>query len=352
MKKWLIYGVGKTGSLIAQEALQRGHSPLLAGRSAGQIKPVAERLGLDWAVAELSDESGLSNLVEQADLVVNTAGPFLSTSLPMVQVCLAKGKHYLDISNEIPVFQSVLKLDEEAQRSGVALIPGVGFGVAATDGLAHYVAGQIKNPKDLEIAVHIYSRESSASADITRLEALARGGWVRRNGALLPVPLGRGGKRLKFPDGEKTILPIPLGDLETAYHSTGVPNITTYGTFSIPPTIASLVFPVMQRIISNAGLRQKLEGRISQRSHSSIKPKPTQASHSYAWAHAKNERGESFEAWQEMGEGYDFTARSVVRAVEEVFREQMTGALTPSQAFGSDFALRIDGTRRYNETKG
>lgn len=352
MERWLIYGVGKTGSLIAEEAIRRGHAPLLAGRSAERVQPVAERLGLDWAVADLSNEAQVLNLVEQADLVVHTAGPFLSTSLPMVRASLAKGKHYLDISNEIPVFQSILGLDEKARRSRIALIPGIGFGVAATDGLAHYVASQIKNPKELEIAVHIYSQESSAGAEVTRLEALARGGWVRRNGTLLAVPLGRGGKRLKFPFGEQTILPIPLGDLETAYRSTGIPNITTHGTFSIPPMVANLVFPVVQRIISNAGLRQKLEQRLSRRSPSTAKPKPEQAPHSYAWARVKNEQGESFEAWQEMGEGYDFTAQVVVRAVEQVFRRQMTGALTPSQAFGSDFVLHIDGTRRYNETKG
>src|SRR5512134_3505708 len=156
MKKWLIYGVGKTGSLIAQEAIQRGHAPLLVGRSSERVKPVAEQFGLDWTTADLSDKSGLSALLEQVDLVVHTAGPFLFTSLPMVKACLAKRKHYLDLSNEIPVFQNILKLDEEAQRNGVALIPGIGFGVVATDGLVRYVANQVKKPRELEIAIHIY----------------------------------------------------------------------------------------------------------------------------------------------------------------------------------------------------
>ena len=352
MKRWLIYGAGKTGSLIAQEAVHRGYAPLLAGRSAKRVKPVAERLGLDWAIAELSDEAGLSNLLERVDLVVHTAGPFLSTSLPMVQACLAKRKHYLDVSNEIPVFQSIYKLDEEARRSGVALIPGIGFGVVASDGLARYAASQIKNPQELEIAIHIYSRDSSAGADVTRLEALSRGGWARRNGTLIQVPLGSGGKRLKFPFGEQTILPIPQGDLESAYRSTGAPNITAYGTFPISPAVARIALPVVQRIVSNAGIRQRLEQQIIKRSHSPAKTKATHESHSYVWARAKNDRGESFEAWQEMGEGYDFTAQAAVRAVAEVFSEQIAGALTPSQAFGSDFALSINDTRRYTETKG
>src|SRR6266545_177039 len=114
-KKWLIYGAGKTASMIAQEAVRRGYSPLLAGRSAERVRPVAERLGLNWAIADLTDEVGLADLLNQVDLVVHTAGPFLSNALPMIQACLNLGKHYLDISNEIPVFQLIFKLDKEAR---------------------------------------------------------------------------------------------------------------------------------------------------------------------------------------------------------------------------------------------
>ncbi len=354
MKKnrWLIYGVGKTGSLIAQEAVRRGHFPLLAGRSAERLKPIAEQLGLEWAVVDLSNEAGLSLLMDRVDLVVHAAGPFSLTSLPMVQASLARKKHYLDVSNEIPVFQSIRRHDGEARQRGIALIPGVGFGVTATDGLAQYAASQIHHAQELEIAIHIYSRDSSAGADVTRLEALSRGGWARRSGTLIRVPLGSGGKRLKFPFGEQTILPIPLGDLESAYRSTGVPNITAYGTFSIPPAVARLALPVVQQIVSNAGIRQMLEQRIIKRTQSPVKTEAAQESHSYAWARARNNRGDVFEAWQEMGEGYDFTAEATVRAVEEVFRKRPSGVLTPSQAFGADFALGINGVKRYASTKG
>ena len=354
MKKnrWLLYGVGETGTLIAQEAVRRGHSPLLAGRSAERLKPIAERLGLEWAAVDLLDDTGLSLLMDKVDLVVHAAGPFVTTSMPMVKASLVNKKHYLDISNEIPVFQSIRKYDSEARQLGIALIPGVGFGVTATDGLAQYVASHVENAKELEIAIHIYSKNSSTGADITRLDVLARGGWARRNGELVKVPLGSGGKRLQFPFGERTILSIPLGDLETAYYNTGIPNITTYGTFSIPPVPARIVFPVIQRIVSNEGVRQRLEQRIIKRPHSPAETKAAQESHSYTWVRAKNARGDTFETWQEMGEGYDFTAQAVIRAVEKVFSEKIIGALTPFQAFGSDFALSINGTRRYTETKG
>ena len=48
-KKWILYGAnGYTGKLIAQEALSRGHKPVLAGRSAEKLRPLAKELNLDY----------------------------------------------------------------------------------------------------------------------------------------------------------------------------------------------------------------------------------------------------------------------------------------------------------------
>jgi short subunit dehydrogenase-like uncharacterized protein len=67
---------------------------------------------------------------------------------------------------------------------------------------------------------------------------------------------------------------------------------------------------------------------------------------SYTWARATDQKGHQVEAWLELGEGYQFTAASSVRAVEQVLRDRPSGALTPAQAFGADFVLTIEGVRR------
>ncbi len=65
---------------------------------------------------------------------------------------------------------------------------------------------------------------------------------------------------------------------------------------------------------------------------------------SFAWARAAGPEGAT-EAWLETSEGYEFTRYAALRAVERVLERKLQGALTPSQAFGADFALEIDGTR-------
>ena len=55
---WIIYGAaGTTGTLIAEEAIRRGHQPLLAGRSAESLASLGKRLGLPWLAIGL-DEPG------------------------------------------------------------------------------------------------------------------------------------------------------------------------------------------------------------------------------------------------------------------------------------------------------
>ncbi len=53
---WMIYGAnGFTGRLVAREAVRRGLRPVLAGRSENSIKPLADELGLEFRLFELSD---------------------------------------------------------------------------------------------------------------------------------------------------------------------------------------------------------------------------------------------------------------------------------------------------------
>ena len=68
---------------------------------------------------------------------------------------------------------------------------------------------------------------------------------------------------------------------------------------------------------------------------------------SYVYACARNADGKQVEAWLETIEGYAFTAQGGVLAVERILAESPTGATTPALAFGADFVLAIEGTKRF-----
>ncbi|QWY74632.1 MAG: NAD(P)H-binding protein [Ferrovum myxofaciens] len=78
----MLYGAaGYTGTLIAEEAVRRGHRPLLvAGRNAEKLRVLAKRLGLEWETFSLEDKSALFEATGSVDLMLYAAGPFTRTA--------------------------------------------------------------------------------------------------------------------------------------------------------------------------------------------------------------------------------------------------------------------------------
>jgi short subunit dehydrogenase-like uncharacterized protein len=349
---WLIYGAaGYTGRLIAEAALRRGHQPILAGRSAAKLRPLAERLGLAMRIAELGDPAGLDRLLDEVGLVLHAAGPFVHTSAPMVAACLRAGVHYLDITGEVPVFERIFEQDAAARAAGVALLPGAGFDVVPSDCLARYVAQRLPGATELEIAV---SGTGGVSAGTARsaIEQAPRGALVRRNGRLVPQRLGAETRRVSFTDGRRVLLRAALaatwGDLATAYRSTGIPNITTYLGF--PDRVintARWAGPALQVALQAAPVRRLALACVGRTGRG-----PDQArrerGRGFIWARAATPGGAKCQAWLVTPETYLFTALAAVRCVERVREAQPAGALTPAQAFGADFALEISGVQRFD----
>src|SRR6185503_8338987 len=80
---WMLYGAnGFTGELIAEEAVARGERPVLAGRRADAVLPLAERLGLPSRIFGLDGD--VSANLEGVSAVLHSAGPFSATSKPML----------------------------------------------------------------------------------------------------------------------------------------------------------------------------------------------------------------------------------------------------------------------------
>jgi len=73
------------------------------------------------------------------------------------------------------------------------------------------------------------------------------------------------------------------------------------------------------------------------------------------WVKAADAAGASKEAWLETCEAYQFTAQSGIRAVERILDDSLgalRGALTPACAFGTDFVMEIEGTKRFDSLEG
>jgi short subunit dehydrogenase-like uncharacterized protein len=264
MKKqnWMIYGAyGTTGELISEEAIHRGHRPVLAGRSAEKLTPLAEHFGLDWMEVDLLDKEKLRQTVSDFELVFNAAGPFVFTAAPMVRACLEAGTSYLDVAGEVMVLRKLLALDQQAQKKGIAIIPGAGFNVLASDSLALYATGQIENPTHLDIATSWITDQISPGSAKTMIESAPIGALARFEGQLTRMDIRNELRKLPFLDGLHTVLPATLGDLATAYRTTGIHNIRTYTAFpERTATIFSQTEPLFRTLYRFSLLRRIASG--------------------------------------------------------------------------------------------
>ncbi len=351
---WLLYGAyGYTGRLLVEEAVARGHRPVLAGRDAEKTAVIARQYNLDHLAFNLNDSDTVRGVVGDFDLAFHAAGPFIHTAEPMVQACLAGQTHYLDITGEIPVFEMTLSYDAHAREQGIALISGVGFDIVPTDCLASYVAANLPGATELEIG---FWGLSGASAGTTKsmlemLTELPRGSLVRRNGRLVSIPLGQGARQITFSNGKvRDALPIPWGDLATAQHATGIPNVTAYMALRLPRG-AGWVTPTAVRALQFSPLR-RLAHKVVDWTVRGPSEEVRQTARSYIWACARDADGKQKEAWLETMEAYRLTAVAGVRAVEHTLAHSPAGALTPSLAFGADFVLELPETQRLDALVG
>lgn len=334
----MIYGAnGYTGELIAREAAARGLRPLLAGRNAAAIEPLARELDLEWRVFGL-DRPDLSGVTA----VLHCAGPFVHTSGPMVDACLTAGAHYLDITGEITVFESIWPRDAIARERGVALIPGVGFDVVPTDCLASMLHERMPDATELWLAFWMKGGGISRGTLRTMLEGTYRGGAIRRGGRIVPVPHLWDVREVPFASGSRTAATIPWGDVSSAFRSTSISGIRVYSAQSprairrmkaLRPLLPILGVPVIKRLAQRVAARtpgpsprQRASGRVE------------------LWGRVANVRGEEVSMRMTVAEGYTFTVRSALAAVERLMGSPVSGALTPSLAFGSGFAVTIEGT--------
>ena len=342
----MIYGAyGYTGELIAREAVARGMTPVLAGRRSEPVSSLAKELGLEHRAFGLENPDLVTRGLGDVGLVLHSAGPYSATSRPMVDGCLKTGAHYLDITGEIRVFESLHTRDEEARTAGIIILPGVGFDVVPTDCLAARLASCIDRPTTLELAFRTTGSITQGTAKSV-VESMGYPNLVRRGGQIVEVPMGSLLRDVPFSDKSRSCLSIPWGDVSTAYYSTGIPDITVYRTMHPTRARKAHLIRLVQWAIRIGLVQQYLKRRVER---TVTGPTPQQLAEGMAqvWGEVRNAQGEAATAELTTPNPYAFTADAAVSSVTRVFNGEVSadsGFLTPSLAFGADFVVGLHGT--------
>ncbi|MFJ6674751.1 saccharopine dehydrogenase family protein [Actinosynnema sp. NPDC091369] len=230
----LVYGAtGHTGRFVVDELLRRGLTPVVAGRSAERLAALSPRhANLERRVVGVEDPDLLRRAVAGVGAVVNCAGPFLDTALPLARAAVGAGAHYLDVTAEQPVVRALYRdLDAPARAAGVAVVPAMAFYGGLADLVVTAALDGGSRADEVEVAIGLDRWWPTAGTRITgdrntAPRVVIRGGELTE----LESPAPSGTWPYPSPLGDQAVVELPFSEVITIARHLDVGELRSYLT--------------------------------------------------------------------------------------------------------------------------
>ncbi|MDX3662483.1 saccharopine dehydrogenase NADP-binding domain-containing protein [Streptomyces sp. ID05-26A] len=210
--KIAVYGAsGLTGTFVVAELSNRGHTPLPFGR----------------AQATADNPAALDRALAGAEAVINTAGPFATTALPLLAAAERAGIPYVDVAAEIEA-----NADTFARGASVPAVPAMAFFGGLSDLLVTAAMADWTTADEAHIAYNLSDWQPSPGTLTAGKVSRARrnGQRVRfHNGSLTyhdetPPTLTWG-----FPSSTRQVIgEFSMADIVTVPSHLQIPSVTNY----------------------------------------------------------------------------------------------------------------------------
>jgi lysine 6-dehydrogenase len=220
--RFLVIGAGMQGSACAFDLLSQpgDRSVVLADRDLGRVPAFLGRWKggpLELLPLDVRDSQALEAAIRRADAVLSAAPYHFNAEL--ARVAVKAGVHYADLGGNTEVVFAQKRLDAEAKRSGITVVPDCGVApgmvnVLAAEGIRRldetesvkiFVGGLPQRPEPPLNYMVVYSLEGV-------LDYYTSPGWVLRDGKRTQVEA--------LSEIEHVVFPSPVGKLE-AFHTAG-----------------------------------------------------------------------------------------------------------------------------------
>jgi len=221
---------GHTGHFVIAELCKRGWKPILSGRDAAKLRTLRDAYPeLEIRVANLEIPNSLEAAVSGSSVIINCAGPFLDTAIPIIEVAIRSGIHYLDVAAEqaavLGVFQ---RFEHDARAAGVVVAPAMAFYGGLGDLLATAAMGEWDGADEICIAVALDSWNPTRG---TRLTGQRNPGqrFIFSNNKLERADPPPGCKwNFPAPFGEQDVVPLSLSETITISRHLRTPEIRMF----------------------------------------------------------------------------------------------------------------------------
>ncbi len=151
-------GAGTVGGVVL---------PLLAASPVLDLVVIADRdlaacqtrvSALDGVVAETIDAEQTASVAQlikrhKIELIVNLAGPYSATLMPVLQAAVEMGVNYVDVAEGASETSQGLDLDAKAKENGVVCLLGIGAFPGLTNILAVQAATRLESVSTVAVAI-------------------------------------------------------------------------------------------------------------------------------------------------------------------------------------------------------
>jgi short subunit dehydrogenase-like uncharacterized protein len=151
---------------------------------------------------------------------------------------------------------------------------------------------------------------------------------------------------IDFGRGPRRAVTIPWGDVSTAFHSTGIPDVEVYLAAPAAMRLGLVASRFLRPLLGSAPVQRFLKRRI-QAGPPGPGPEARARGTSLLWGEATDPAANRAVSRLRTPEGYELTALTSLAIVGKVLMgEAPPGFQTPSRAYGADFILSIPGCER------
>ncbi|MFI5866709.1 saccharopine dehydrogenase family protein [Streptomyces sp. NPDC051546] len=237
---------GHTGRFVVAELVERGFVPVLSGRDGEKLKALSYGTGLEARPATVDDPDALDRALAGTAAVINCAGPFASTTGPVIEAALRAGIPYLDVAAELEAnIDTFAHFADRAREAGAVVVPAMAFFGGLGDLLATAAMGDWSEAEEAHIAYALSSWHPTAGTRLSGAVSRERRGerrmrytggqWEYRTDAAptlswpFPEPLG----------ARQVIGEFTMADVVTVPSHLAIPEVTTYMTVEAVRDIAA-----------------------------------------------------------------------------------------------------------------
>ncbi|WKG02979.1 saccharopine dehydrogenase family protein [Mycolicibacterium sp. HK-90] len=159
MRVLALGGAGAMGAVAVRTAASAGtvEHIVVADRDLGAAEGLARELAtgpvpVSARDIDITDDAALRDALAEADLVLNTVGPYYRFGLTVLRAAIDTGTHYLDICDDWEPTIQMLELDAAAAAAGVTAVIGMGASPGVSNLLAAAAAAPLDSVRDVYTA--------------------------------------------------------------------------------------------------------------------------------------------------------------------------------------------------------